>query len=182
MLDPAGLNTRLFFAIWPDVAVRALLLQAQQRLHTVFGGRCMAADTLHLTLLFVGAWPRARLDEWLQIAKDIRFEPFTLNLDASQCWRHNHIASLIATSIPTALADLSGQLKARAEVLGVACERRPFVPHVTLLRNAECAGLEPVVAPVVEPIDWRAGEFALVESSLARTGARYQILARWSAE
>ncbi len=181
MPDPAGLNARLFFALWPDAAVRARLLQAQQHLHEVFGGRRMVADSLHLTLLFVGAWPRERLDEWLQLADAVRFEPFTLSMDRAECWRHNHITSLTATVTPPALAGLVGQLKTGAEALGIACESRPFVPHVTLLRNAECAGLKPVIMPVVTPIDWTASEFALVESSLTLTGARYQTLAHWAA-
>ena len=186
MPDPAGLSARLFFALWPDAAVRAQLLQAQQHLHAAFGGRCMAADTLHLTLLFVGACPRARLDEWVKMAAEVRFKPFALTLDRAECWRHNHIASLTAASTPPALAELSGQLILRAEALGVACERRPFVPHVTLLRNAECAGVTPVVGPVVEPvvgpINWTVSGFSLVESNLTPTGARYQTLAYRSAE
>lgn len=178
MSDPAGLTARIFFALWPDAALRARLLEAQGRLHDNFGGRRMRPDTLHLTLLFVGAWPCEGLDELVQRAGEIRFPPLGLSLNRAECWPHNRIVSLVATDTDPAIAGLVGELKSRVHALGGVCERRPFTPHVTLLRHAQCG--EP--APAIVPIHWTAQEFVLVESRLSSRGPDYRTLARWSAE
>jgi 2'-5' RNA ligase len=59
--------------------------------------------------------------------------------------------------------------------LGLRAEERPYVPHVTLLRNARRAPARNTFSP----IDWRAREFVLVESVAANGGSGYEVIARW---
>jgi 2'-5' RNA ligase len=52
---------RLFFALWPDAAVRDELYRAAQAAHDGSGGRCMRRDNLHQTLVFVGSVAAERI-------------------------------------------------------------------------------------------------------------------------
>jgi 2'-5' RNA ligase len=54
-------------------------------------------------------------------------------------------------------------------------DTRPFNPHVTLVRKAECAPL-PDSTPI---IDWQVEDFVLVRSTLAPDGSRYETIGRW---
>jgi 2'-5' RNA ligase len=55
--DPSRdlLDTRMFFALWPDAAARAALAGLAAEVVRGGGGRAPAAANLHLTLAFVGA-------------------------------------------------------------------------------------------------------------------------------
>ena len=52
---------RLFFALWPDTAVRDELYRAAQAAHDGSGGRLMRRDNLHQTLVFVGSVAAERI-------------------------------------------------------------------------------------------------------------------------
>lgn len=59
----AGPDTlRLFFALWPDAATGDALSRTGKLLHQHWGGRLMRADTLHITLAFLGRTPVEQLD------------------------------------------------------------------------------------------------------------------------
>ena len=50
---------RLFFALWPDDAVRAELARWSRELHALCGGRTTRPENLHVTLLRDAHEPRA---------------------------------------------------------------------------------------------------------------------------
>jgi 2'-5' RNA ligase len=78
---------------------------------------------------------------------------------------------------PPALLELVGQLELRLTAAGIAFDRRPYVPHITLLRKADCnPGIE---NPALAPIRWPARDFVLVRSSLRSGGALYEQMGRW---
>jgi 2'-5' RNA ligase len=54
-------QSRVFFALWPDPAVRARLHAESLRLSRLLGGKPSQPDSLHLTLVFVGEVENARL-------------------------------------------------------------------------------------------------------------------------
>ena len=170
-----GEALRLFFALWPEAAVKARLDAAAGRLHEQMGGVRMRPETLHLTLVFVGELAPERLPEMQALAANIVVEKFEVLFDRADCWRHNRIARLGASQSPAALLELVGQLESRMDRAGIRFDRRPYVPHITLLRKAECAAPDP--AP--EPISWLARDFVLLDS-VSRTGeARYALRGRW---
>jgi 2'-5' RNA ligase len=168
---------RLFFALWPDEEVRASLDAAAGKLHELRGGRRTRPDTLHLTLVFVGDIAVEQLPELLAAAAAVAVPRFEVLFDRSDCWRHNHVAHLGASLSPPALLELVGQLESRLSSAGIAFDRRPYVPHITLLRKADCSpGIE---NPALVPIRWLARDFVLVRSSLRSGGALYEQIGRW---
>lgn len=168
-------NVRVFFALWPDADVRTALYKLAQRQQGGCGGRIMRAETLHLTLLFLGDIPAARLVELQQAAMAVRGSKFSLELDQFAGWRHNAIGYASPATPPEALSELVAQLRTRVAESGFAFDRKLFKPHVTLLRNLERV---PQAQAVSLPV-WHADEFVLVKSVLGTTGARYEIIGRW---
>jgi len=166
---------RLFFALWPDDATRTALNRTGKWLHQNWGGRRMRADTLHITLAFLGATPIEKLDAVIACADAVQTEPYKLLLDQAGYWRHNRIGWLGTSETPSQHVELVGALNAALPAAGYAIDARPHVPHVTLLRNT--AGGEP---PACVPVGWPVGEFVLVASRTETEGARYEVIRRWS--
>ncbi len=136
----------------------------------------MRRDTLHLTLAFIGGVPRLRIPELLEVGAAVTPRAFELSLDVLGEWMHKHIVWAGPGDAPKALVELSGDLHERLAAAGFGLEERPFVPHVTLLRNAACATQRSLLEQAVK---WRADGFVLVESRLLTSGARYEVLGRW---
>ncbi|MEW5769767.1 MAG: RNA 2',3'-cyclic phosphodiesterase [Pseudomonadota bacterium] len=180
---PAGETARVFFALWPDAGVREGLVRAGAALHALHGGRRMRPDSLHLTLVFVGAVMAGRIPELLAVAGDVQVGGFETVFDQPECWRHNRIACLGASEVPDGLRELVGGLEAGLLGLGMPFDRRPYKPHITLLRNADCRRAAAAEGekenPASGPLRWPARDFVLVRSSLRPDGARYEELGRW---
>ncbi len=166
---------RVFFALWPDPPLRARLAAAASSLHALLGGRAMRPESLHLTLVFVGDVAEERQTELCAAAADVRSDRFEVLFDQLQCWSHNRIANLGASQTPEGLIDLVRRLEDRLDAIDVAFDRRAYVPHITLVRKADCRKKNP--AP--EAVAWPARDFVLVKSSLRPEGARYEELGRW---
>lgn len=168
---------RLFFALWPDPRVRDALDAAAGKLHALHGGRRTRADTLHLTLVFIGELAAERLPEVLAAAGEVAARRFEMCFDRPDCWRHNRIAHLGCVNVPSELLDLVDALETRLNAAAIAFDRRAYVPHVTLLRKADCT--PQMTNPAPAPIRWPARDFVLVRSSLRSGGALYEQLGRW---
>jgi len=168
---------RVFFALWPDEEVRDSLDAAAGKLHELRGGRRTRPETLHLTLVFIGEIDTNRLPELLAAAEGVAVPKFEVLFDQTDCWRHNHVAHLGASLSPPALLELVGQLESRLTAASVPFDRRPYVPHITLLRKADCNPKKE--NPALVPIRWPARDFVLVKSSLRSGGALYEQLGRW---
>lgn len=169
---------RLFFALWPAPAEQAALAHWQQGLQAACGGRAMRPDTLHLTLAFLGAVERPHLPALQQAMGELEVPLFRLCFDTVRHWPHNRIVYAAPSSPPPALAVLASSLAERLDRARFTFDRRPFQPHVTLLRNARCAeGLPALPAPVC----WTVRDFALVHSMSDAHGVRYEVLARSAA-
>ena len=172
---PARPDTlRLFFALWPDEATRDALSRSGKWLHQHWGGRRMRADTLHITLAFLGSTPADRLDALIACADTIRADAFELILDQAGYWRHKRIGWLGASQTPPQYLGLVGALNAALHAAGFPVDARPHVPHVTLLRNS--AGGE---VPECAPVRWQVRDFGLVKSSTESDGAHYEVIRRW---
>jgi RNA 2',3'-cyclic 3'-phosphodiesterase len=165
---------RLFFALWPDEGVRARLGEAAQALAALGGGRATRPESIHVTLAFLGYVDAERLPALHALAEGIRGEPFRLVVDRLDYWRHNRIAWAGASTTPPPLARLASLLGAGLKDLGIPLEARPYVPHVTLVRDAACAAL-----PALIPIEWRVDDFVLVQSVPGQSGSRYEVVGRW---
>lgn len=144
-------------------------------MHEICGGRRTRAETIHLTLAFLGDIELARIDELILLAGEIQVPTFALRLTHSGWWHHNRIAWVAPDETPQELAQLVDELKKRLDGAGFRLEVRPFVPHITLLRKANCKR----EALPDEVIEWHAGDFVLVRSVLGERGAAYEVAGRW---
>lgn len=170
---------RLFFALWPDEAVRARLDATAVAAAT--SGRRTACENLHLTLIFLGmrgAEERARA---LAAPDDLAPAAFDLCLDRLGYFPRARTLWLGPERVPNELIALFEALNRRLSAAGVNAELRNadparFRPHVTLGRKA----LPPSAATRarVTPVHWRVNGFALIES---KPGGRscYEMLKRW---
>ena len=165
---------RLFFALWPDAITRDALNHTGKWLHKHWGGRRMRADTLHITLAFLGSTPAEQLDDLIACADNLKSEAFELVLDQAGYWRHNRIGWLGACQTPPQHAELVTALNAALQAAGFPVDARPHVPHVTLLRNT--AGGE---LPPCETVRWPVHDFVLVSSRTEADGAHYEVVQRW---
>ena len=173
-LTRAPRPARVFFALWPDDGVREALHFHALQLHGGCGGRAMRHENLHLTLVFIGDVAVGRLDELKSVAGTISGSSFELGLDRLGYWRHNRIVSASPLTVPEALCELVSSLEGRLKQAGFEFDRRPYAPHITLLRDARVPGV-----PGPLHLDWPVGDFALVESVQGPRGAEYRVLARW---
>ncbi len=177
-----GETARVFFALWPDAAAAAHMHAIAEQWHDSLGGRVTREDTLHATLVFIGEIETARLPVLLALASGIELPGFELALDRRDCWRHNRIAHLGASRMPEALSNLQSELAARVRAAGFEIEKRPFSPHITLIRKADCknSATESVTNKnPAQPVAWTVRDFVLVKSSLSANASRYEQIGRW---
>jgi 2'-5' RNA ligase len=165
---------RVFFALWPDAEVRGSLAALASSVQADCGGRATRADKIHLTLFFVGYVERSRLPDLRAAAAAVRSAPFELVVDRLGYFRRARIA-WAGAACPPALDSLVVQLAEALAVRGIAGEDRPYVPHITLARDALRKPANPSIAPFV----WRAHEFVLVQSGRGADGSSYEVLERW---
>src|SRR4051812_8388437 len=146
--EPA--DVRLFYALWPDDAVRDALMALQAPLQ----GRLTQRANLHLTLAFLGAQPAAKLPLLQTLLQDLPSAGFTLTIDRTGHFGQRRIAWAGMQRIPPQLLALHAELNRLLDLHLIAFDRRPdFRPHLTLARNAPAP---PDAAFAL--IHWRAGE------------------------
>ncbi len=168
-------TARLFFALWPDAASRAALDGMAQTLHPQCGGRTVPNRNIHLTLVFLGNVAAGRIPDLCALAERITAPGFDLVIDSVNHWRHNSVVWAAPQECPAALRALVTALENALKVTGVVFDERPYRPHVTLLRGARRA--PPL--PMSEVINWRAADFALVQSLGRDRTTVYEVLQRW---
>ncbi|MCQ4295487.1 RNA 2',3'-cyclic phosphodiesterase [Pseudomonas stutzeri] len=163
---------RLFFALPcpPEQAAAICAWRDSQD----FDGRAVARDNLHLTLAFLGAQPTHHLDALLQMAATVQAEAFSLTLDRLTTIGKGFICLQPGTT-PPELLRLVAALSERLAALGVVLDCRPFLPHLTLSRQARSRPQK--LAP---GFAWQVDRFVLYRSSNVADGVRYDELGSWS--
>lgn len=167
---------RLFFALWPDAAVRqSLATVSKQHLHRV---KRVPPANLHLTLAFPGSATQP-VQQCLEAgAGRMVAPPFDLLIDHAGYWPRPRITWIGPTRIPAGLWSLVTALRQVLEACGLVPESRPFQPHITLARKTNSG----TGAVEFEPIHWSIGNFCLVESVTDPAGAKYFPLRFWKLE
>ncbi len=154
-------GTRAELAAWGDAELR--------------GGRRVRTEDLHVTLAFLGSRPAGDVPgvvAELRAAAASAAAPIELR---PRRYRETRSVGMIVLDDPDGAATaLAGDVQARLEELGVyRREGRRWLPHVTVLRFRERAGLRPEVANMRSIHVVRS---ALYRSSLGPGGARYDAL------
>lgn len=163
---------RVFFALWPSEQVRARLHEFATGLHAATGGQPVARGNLHQTLVFVGDVAAERVGALVALGATLEVPPFVVELGTVGYWRHNRIVWAAPLAAPQPLLDLVCDLEARLAAADVPFDRRPYKPHVTLLRDAG----KPAVMPALR-LSWPVAGFALVASTGGPRGVRYEVIA-----
>lgn len=167
---------RVFYALWPEPALQKALASWGTNMQRELGGRLTRAETIHLTLAFVGEVDAGRVDALLEIGAALSGTPFDLPLDRVGCWPHNGVAWAGSAQTPSPLSTLVGELRAELRGAGFPVEDRGFEAHVTLLRKARCG---PLKWQPGGPLAWPVRRFVLVRSVLGSQGSTYSELAGW---
>lgn len=174
-VQPKSTTLRMFFALWPSAAVATELAKAGRGLHEVCGGRLTRAETIHLTLAFLGEVELEKVDDLLKLAGQVRAHAFSLNLIRLGWWPRNRIVWAAPEEVPPELVLLVDDLQRNLRGAGVGFDAKPFVPHITLLRKGNCKD-KPLPAMSVK---WSVVDFVLVRSVPSERGSAYEVLGRW---
>jgi 2'-5' RNA ligase len=168
---------RVFFALWPNAAERAVLAAWQQPLLDLCGGRVMRSETLHTTLVFLGEVAEHRLEALRLAAQETNWRDFELKLTTAHYWGHNHIAYAAPDATPPQLTELVQELEGRLRKHHFHFEKRPYKSHVTLLRNAQWSDAP---LPRMSEVSWKFSDFVLVQSVRDEDGSsHYDVLAHF---
>jgi 2'-5' RNA ligase len=170
--DPPGDSRRVFFALWPDADTRARLARMTKDAVRRSGGRPIAKDRFHITVAFLGNLTPAGL-EIASAVPPIPVGAFALALDTIGAFAASRTLWFGARSVPPALTELERRLWEGLTAKGFVREERIYRPHVTLARRARA------VDEQIDPVEWRVGELALVESLAAGRNVHYEPLRTW---
>jgi 2'-5' RNA ligase len=130
-----------------------------------------------MTLAFLGDTDLARCDELKRAAGGVTPRGFELVVDHPGYWKHNRIAWAGASGEWPELAEMVRELRGALAAARFRFDAKPFVSHVTLLRNARA----PAEMPALSPIVWRGSGFALIRSVPGPQGVDYAVEAEWRA-
>ncbi|MCS7194715.1 MAG: RNA 2',3'-cyclic phosphodiesterase [Meiothermus sp.] len=162
---------RLFYALFPPRAVQQSLAQIQEKLRPYRGWRPVQPHQMHITLLFLGEQPEARLPELRQTGREVaaRVPAFEVTLGGTGYFPAAGSPRVwFVKASGVGLEPLASGLQ---QALGIG--EGTFRPHLTLARKK---GPAPRVGPVVVNLRFTARAVCLVESKLEPAGARYRVL------
>jgi 2'-5' RNA ligase len=164
---------RLFFALWPDDETRSQIDHLNQSIG-LSGLKKVNRNNLHATLVFLGQVDDKSEATFRLGAEKIKVEPFQLVFDQLVFWKKPKILCLTANQHHPQLLALVNALKNLADQSNIKTEERPYQAHITLARKATHA-----IKIKIEPVEWQAQSFCLVESCSTPNGVIYKVLHRW---
>ena len=154
MRRPAPAQARWFYALRPDPDAALRLGALATRLAASLGGRPLAADDIHLTLVFVGerlvadeavlagaiaglasTWPALALTRLGSFGRGLYWAGPADPQGAGEAGGPSPAPAAPMPPVPWPAA-LTAQLQQRLRAAGVAFDERPLHLHATLLRGA----------------------------------------------
>lgn len=162
---------RLYFALWPEDALRAAIVRVAAPAVAAVGGRAEPPANLHVTLAFLGGVPASRCADAIVAAQRVTAGRGTQTFDRVLTWGRAGPLVLEATRVEPALAALEAALRNSLLAADFALDRRDFRPHITLAR-APARRAPPAPANVT----WPYRDFVLVESRTGPAGSRYAVV------
>jgi RNA 2',3'-cyclic 3'-phosphodiesterase len=166
---------RLFCALrLPDDAIERLVQWQRRAFARAAGIRVLRPEQLHVTLSFLGSRPAEELEPIAGALRDaaVKAEPPTLSVRRYRETRS--VGMLVCDDEEGRATQLANDLFARLEALGVyERERRPWLPHVTIIRFRTQPRLSPRLPDLGAVM---SSEAAVYMSVLRPSGAQYQVL------
>jgi 2'-5' RNA ligase len=137
-------------------------------------GRLVPAENLHVTLAFLGSVEAERAPEVFGAVGAAAAGAGEIRLSAVRYRESRSVGMVVLADESGRATRLAGDLQQRLEAAGLyRPERRPWLPHVTVLRFRERPRLrpDPPVLGRVAPSDASA-----ILSRLGPSGAQYEVL------
>jgi 2'-5' RNA ligase len=166
---------RLFVALPLPEEVSDLLLDT---IDEPEGLRWVHADSLHLTLRFIGEVDGGTAEDIAAALSQLHHPAFDLQVEGVGCFAHRRHGALWAGVTPREpLAALAGKVDRAVQSAGLAAETRAYHPHITLAR---WSGSRPAVEGWLKrhgelaSAPWRVDRFVLFESRLGKAGPHYE--------
>lgn len=164
---------RIFIGLWPDKAAQTALhsLSAVALQHC--GGRALRPDQWHITLAFLGSLSTQDVDSLCVQASGWRLPTAPFCIDHYGRFKQAGIV-WVGSQETLSLRQMAAchqQLWKYLLPLGYRPEQRPFVPHVSLLRQAASYPLNEL--PSFRPFDWHSTHCYVVESRPTAQGTHY---------
>ena len=170
--DAAPSTIRCFVALQPDPPALDRLEQVVREQHARFpSARRMRRENLHLTLAVIGALQAGRARQVAATLAGQTPPSFDWALDSLGAFAGARV--LWAGSNDGQLEALAARARALLDDLGVRFDRKPFVAHVTLLRDLPRGAADDAARRIEPPIVWRAQAPLLLESRTESGGVRY---------
>ena len=166
--------SRLFFALWPDEAIRDRLNKiAQQFKDTKV--RLVKKSNLHITLAFLGEVSALDRQALIENASTIKSRPFELVLTRIGWWRQADILWIGTNLVPDELSSLVKSIKKHCKARGSVIDKRSYKPHVTIARKVK----QVTVPKATFALSWKVKSFVLVSSKPTDTGVEYNVVNEW---
>lgn len=164
---------RLFFAMQPDAAARESLHRAAVDMGI---GRPTPADNIHLTLVFLGCCDRRQRQQAERAGSAIRPLVTAVRTTTLEYWGGARAGVLLVEPLDDQLIGLQQDLRKALEKTGFVPDRRPFRPHLTLLRKLDA----PARLPEPPSRCLQLAGFGLFRSQPGMQGSVYEPLRHWS--
>ena len=168
---------RLFCALRLPAGVVRRLVEWQHGLGDLpRGARLVPEGNLHVTLAFLGARPASDAGLVLAALREAASGSGRISLEvAPRHYRETRsVGMVVLRDVGGAATALAADLHGRLERLGVyRPEKRPWLPHVTVVRFRERPRLEPSRPDLGA---FSPSDAALYNSVLRSTGAQYEVL------
>lgn len=182
---------RIFLAIELPESIRAELAILAERLRQC-GMRSgwVKPDRMHLTVRFYGNISTAQVETLIQwiTPRYAELSPFSLALQGTGVFPGPRKPSVVwagLATVPEPLQNARQIAEAGAQQIGLAPEKRPFRPHLTLARIRNPQFGPPLLSLLKKESHWRTNEFqvsdvALFHSNLKPSGPVYTRIARFT--
>ncbi|PHY19977.1 2'-5' RNA ligase [Caulobacter sp. BP25] len=178
--DPPTPTDRLMFLLYPNPAAAQRIAAEARRLRDVLQlrGQPLQTDRFHVTLHHLGDYvglPADIVRKGEAAGEALATAPFEVVFDRALSFANrpgNNPFTLQGGEGVQALVGFQQKLALEMAKVGLKPDKA-FVPHVTLLYDAQIAP-----AQTIAPIGWTVDRFVLVQSKLGQT--RHIVLKSWS--
>ena len=198
MLD---LHMRLFVALDIEQPIREKISSFMNEVRGLTSGvRWVAAESLHVTLKFIGEKPDGMLSNIESALQSVSAEAFQVSFRRLGFFPTDKSARVFWVGIEATagLAQLAARIEETLLPLGIEDEKRAFSPHLTLARagngsgapgrlpgdrtNRRFSALQTKLGKIPAPDfgTMKATEFFLYRSQLSSRGAQYTKIARFA--
>lgn len=176
-------SLRLFFALQPQSAQSAALVERVAPWVAQLEAQRMPAENIHATLCFIGAVSAGDLEKLKGVAAAQQARSASLRFDTLEFWQKPRVlcATTGAREIPAAVRELAENLGRDTQAAGFHPDIKPLRPHLTLARKIlpARAALSEWPQNFLPPLLLRCDRFVLMESRRGESGSIYSVVDSW---